>query len=162
MCCVCDKRKILTSYPKGRKPSTSPAPPTSPSTGLITIFVIDVTVTSASSAGAAAGQDAGADAGAGVQQRSWTLRKRYTDFKALHGTCVAQHLGDELSLPRKSKGTQTDEMLAARQLALNAYLENLCGRRQMPAVMAKQLQLWLGCDGHGFDPDQLLWPSASA
>ena len=138
---------------KGRKPSTDPGgatSPRSPATGFITIFVVDVTVTAPVAAGGT------------PQTRMWRLRKRYNDFKALHAACVEEHLGDELPLPKKSKGAQTDEMLNARQLALNAYLESLCGRRELPAVLARELQRWLSCEDNGFGAEALLWPSADA
>ena len=136
---------------RGRKPSTDPVgatSPRSPATGFITVFVVDVTVTAPVSAGGT------------PQTRMWRLRKRYNDFKALHAACVEEHLGDELPLPQKSKGAQTDEMLNARQVALNAYLEDLCGRRELPTVLARELQQWLSCEDNGFGADALLWPSA--
>ena len=146
---------------KGRKPTENPYQPKSPTTGIITIFLIDVVVKGlpADWEGDSHGPAIEAAPGGGGML-SWRVRKRYNDFKELHAACIADHLGDELPLPGKSRGAQTDEMLAVRRMTLNAYLTDLCSRPSLPPHVAIELQHFLGCEDNGFSQGELLWKKA--
>ena len=158
---------------KGRKPDSArsgaaaaaaPDTPTKGVAGMVTIFVVEMTYSGGRTT-PSVDHDSGDEgdegaAGSGRPDSTWTLRKRYNDFKALHAALVELH--DETStslaveLPEKERGAQTDARLEARREALDIYLHNVC---LQPHCLGAQrvLSSFFQCGRHGFPESALLW-----
>jgi len=157
---------------KGRKPG-APDTPSKGAAGMVTIFVVEMTYSGGratpgvdhDSGEEEEGQggekeEGGGEGGSGRPDSTWTLRKRYNDFKALHAALVELHDETETSLavelPEKERGAQTDARLEARREALDVYLHNVC---LQPHCLGAQrvLSSFFQCGRHGFAESALLW-----